>query len=101
MACRAEEKEGNLGSWLRKTKVILIIAMIIINKVIIIIIIILNLIIIIAIIIIRLNPSIPPSGMFYYIDQHRLLACLQPKVVWINVDHIIILFFMPTLPKVP
>ena len=72
VVCRAEEKEGNLGSWLRKTKVIIITA--IINNVII------NLIIIMDIIIIRLNPTLS-NRMFYYIDQHRLLACLQAKVV--------------------
>ena len=37
------------------------------------------------------NPSLN-NRMFYYIDQHRLLACLQPKVVMIDVEHIIILF---------
>ena len=62
--------------------------------------IIINLIITMVIIIIRLNPSLN-KNYFNYIDQHRLLACLQPKVVLIDVDHIIILFFMPTLPKVP
>ena len=70
MACRAEEKEGNLGSWLRKTKVILISS--IINN------------FIVNLIIIRLNPTLS-NRMFYYIDQHRLLACLQAKVVMMTV----------------
>ena len=70
VACRAEEKEGNLGSWLRKTKVILISS--IINN------------FIVNLIIIRLNPTLS-NRMFYYIDQHRLLACLQAKVVMMTV----------------
>ena len=48
-----------------------------------------NVIIIMVIIIIRLNPSLN-KNYFNYIDQHRLLVCLNAKVVIIDVDHIII-----------
>ena len=52
--------------------------------------IIINLIITMVIIIIRLNPSLN-KNYFNYIDQHRLLACLNAKVIMIDVDPIIIL----------
>ena len=91
VVCRAEEKEGNLGSWLQQSEVIFIIISPLstsssslssssTSKKIIFFITISNLVVFTAVTItIRLN-STPHSGMFYYFDQHRLLTCLQPKV---------------------